>query len=152
LKLRGQVFAETSDEAFAQSFGNLAPRFPERFAALLLQVPASSGTAYLRAYLYGVAELPPPAPGAPPAAEAASVATLEQILQHFAAHLHHPEVARAVCRLVEKRARDGWSDETIRLVQGWAEPGPLDSPHDGATPGAGDRVAGVGPQAGRLAD
>jgi hypothetical protein len=127
ITVRGNRFMHRSEEEFARDFGEMARWFPARFAALLLSLPPSVPAAYLRSYLTAIAEDPPkPEQGAPPDWTAAPVAVIESVLEHFADHLQDRGVALALCRLVEKRASDPWSERTICLIRTYTEyPDPL---------------------------
>ncbi|HVT17764.1 MAG TPA: hypothetical protein VHQ90_16500 [Thermoanaerobaculia bacterium] len=121
-RLQGDRFVERSDKDFARTFGVAARLFPERFAALLLLVPSSSPREYIRTFLL-TAVLPPPPPGRGATADCApaSVQAIEKVLRHFEAHLQEDDLASAVCRLVEARAKDAWSEWAISLVRSYAE-------------------------------
>jgi hypothetical protein len=114
-------WVERSDEEFARDFGIEARLFPRRFAALLLRVPESSPGEYLRAFLSAVAEPPPGELEAPADWGAAPVEAIEKVLKHFETRLQERHLASAVCRLVEVRAADAWSEGTIVLVRSYAE-------------------------------
>jgi hypothetical protein len=76
---------------------------------------------------------PHPEPGAPATSTAALIGWIERLLDHYAPLLQHRDVALALCRLVQQRPAEPWSESTIHLIQRYTELPVTDPAHNAAT-------------------
>jgi hypothetical protein len=120
-------------EQFSRSLGRIAKRFPERFAQLALRLPQNVHPYYVSAIIDALALKEPQ--GDVPVSEKASwcpadFGTIENVLLKYYAGSDR-DSAMSLCRLIDARPEESWSDEPIAKLINFAmnhpdlEPGKL---------------------------
>jgi NACHT domain-containing protein len=116
---------QVSHEQFAKDFGIAARLDPERFIRIALRVSPSAPSGYFLALLNALGDKPPAAEGGAPADwRPAPIERIEEVLRHIEGSLQDRNIAWAVCRLVQTRATESWSDWVLDLLRGYAESQP----------------------------
>lgn len=116
---------EVSHEEFAQYFGLAARLQPERFLRLTLRMPACVPSVYFIALFNALRDKPPTSDeGAPASWRPAPVEKIEEVLWHIQGSLKDRNIAWAVCRLVQARHTDSWSNWVFELLLDYVESQP----------------------------
>lgn len=121
---------EISLEQFAEDFRVAARLEPERFIRLALRVPPSAPSDYFSALLRAFGDKPPDPDEVDSANwQPAPIDGIEKVLEHIEGFLKCRNIAWGVCRLVQARAAESWSDWVLDLLRGYteSEPEPIDS-------------------------
>jgi hypothetical protein len=117
LQVTRGVVGEVSVRTFASDFRSAAHHQPERFAKLALRIPPDANGHYLSSLLDAFRETKPPQNFPSDLTwERAPHSLIEQIMQRFGHRLDNTDFAQALCRAVEARADEEWSDACLRHI------------------------------------
>jgi hypothetical protein len=135
--LDGNVL-ESSHEAFSSDFGEMAKRQPSRFARIALSLDPSKSGLYFHRLLWalGTTERPSDTSGGANGEvqwSPATVSEVEAVFAHLRDH-HDKEIVRGLSWILQKRAREAWSGDTIDRLIRYALS--HDDPHQEALPAA----------------
>lgn len=101
-------YVEANHQAFSSSLGEQAKREPLRFAKLSLSFPDQCYDGYILNVLYALENMK--------LTGQLDVKLISDVILRYQ-HSENPSIVIAIARIIEKHAKQPWSDDVVRIIE-----------------------------------